>query len=284
MKDMTTGNPTKLIFLFAMPMLIGNLFQQFYTMIDAVIVGKFVSVDALAAVGATNSVNFFMISLIIGLMSGISVVVAQYFGFKDFDRLKDVIATATYAVVFSAIILTVAGVLLAKPLLILLRTPANILDDSTIFLTTLFIGILPMSLYNGMAAILRALGNSITPLIFLILSSLMNIALDFLFVVYMDMGVRGAAIATVLSQTAAAIAVIYYAYRHVPFMRIERAKFKLSTPLLKEMVRIGLPSGLQGSFISIGNMALQSLINGFGSSVVAAYTAASRIDSLTYQL
>lgn len=162
-----------------MPMLIGNLFQQFYTMIDAVIVGKFVSVDALAAVGATNSVNFFMISLIIGLMSGISVVVAQYFGFKDFDRLKDVIATATYAVVFSAIILTVAGVLLAKPLLILLRTPANILDDSTIFLTTLFIGILPMSLYNGMAAILRALGNSITPLIFLILSSLMNIALDF---------------------------------------------------------------------------------------------------------
>lgn len=261
MKDMTTGNPTKLIFLFAMPMLIGNLFQQFYTMIDAVIVGKFVSVDALAAVGATNSVNFFMISLIIGLMSGISVVVAQYFGFKDFDRLKDVIATATYAVVFSA----------------------NILDDSTIFLTTLFIGILPMSLYNGMAAILRALGNSITPLIFLILSSLMNIALDFLFVVYMDMGVRGAAIATVLSQTAAAIAVIYYAYRHVPFMRIERAKFKLSTPLLKEMVRIGLPSGLQGSFISIGNMALQSLINGFGSSVVAAYTAASRIDSLTYQ-
>ncbi|EHL2562112.1 MATE family efflux transporter, partial [Listeria monocytogenes] len=176
MKDMTTGNPTKLIFLFAMPMLIGNLFQQFYTMIDAVIVGKFVSVDALAAVGATNSVNFFMISLIIGLMSGISVVVAQYFGFKDYDRLKDVIATATYAVVFSAIILTVAGVLLAKPLLILLRTPANILDDSTIFLTTLFIGILPMSLYNGMAAILRALGNSITPLIFLILSSLMNIA------------------------------------------------------------------------------------------------------------
>lgn len=283
MKDMTTGNPTKLIFLFAMPMLIGNLFQQFYTMIDAVIVGKFVSVDALAAVGATNSVNFFMISLIIGLMSGISVVVAQYFGFKDYDRLKDVIATATYAVVFSAIILTVAGVLLAKPLLILLRTPANILDDSTIFLTTLFIGILPMSLYNGMAAILRALGNSITPLIFLILSSLMNIALDFLFVVYMDMGVRGAAIATVLSQTAAAIAVIYYAYRHVPFMRIERAKFKLSTSLLKEMVRIGLPSGLQGSFISIGNMALQSLINGFGSSVVAAYTAASRIDSLTYQ-
>lgn len=241
MKDMTTGNPTKLIFLFAMPMLIGNLFQQFYTMIDAVIVGKFVSVDALAAVGATNSVNFFMISLIIGLMSGISVVVAQYFGFKDYDRLKDVIATATYAVVFSAIILTVAGVLLAKPLLILLRTPANILDDSTIFLTTLFIGILPMSLYNGMAAILRALGNSITPLIFLILSSLLNIALDFLFVVYMGMGVRGAAIATVLSQAGAAIAVIYYAYRHVPFMKIERSRFKLSTPLLKEMVRIGLP-------------------------------------------
>lgn len=283
MKDMTTGNPTKIIFLFALPIFIGNLFQQFYTMIDAMIVGKFVNVDALAAVGATNSINFFMISLIIGLMSGVSVVVAQYFGYKDFDKLKDVIATATYAVVVTAIVLTVLGILLAKPLLLLLRTPPEIMDDATIFLTTLFIGILPMSLYNGIAAILRALGNSFTPLLFLIFSSLLNIGLDFLLVVYWDMGVRGAALATVLSQFIAAILCIYYAYRHVPFMRIERAKFKVTPSLLKEMIRIGLPSGLQGSFISVGNMILQTLINGFGSAVVAAYTAASRIDSLTYQ-
>lgn len=283
MKDMTTGNPTKIIFLFALPIFIGNLFQQFYTMIDAIIVGKFVNVDALAAVGATNSINFFMISLIIGLMSGVSVVVAQYFGYKDFDKLKDVIATATYAVVITAIVLTVLGILFAKPLLLLLRTPPEIMDDSTIFLTTLFIGILPMSLYNGIAAILRALGNSFTPLLFLIFSSLLNIGLDFLLVVYWHMGVRGAAFATVLSQVIAALLCIYYAYRHVPFMRIERAKFKVTPSLLKEMIRIGLPSGLQGSFISVGNMILQTLINGFGSAVVAAYTAASRIDSLTYQ-
>lgn len=280
---MTKGNPTKLIFYFAMPMLLGNLVQQLYIMIDAVIVGKFVSVDALAAVGSTGAINFFMISLIIGLMSGIAVVVAQYFGFQDYNKLKDVIATASIAVLVAGIVFTILGLLLAKPLLILLQTPENIMDDATIFLTTLFIGILPMSLYNGVSAILRALGNSITPLVFLIFSSLMNIVLDFVFVVWMNYGVQGAAWATVLSQVIAAILCLYYAYKHVPYMRIERQRFKIHKPLLKEMIRIGLPSGLQGAFISIGNMAIQSLINGFGATVVAAYTAASRIDSLTYQ-
>ncbi|MBC1398117.1 MATE family efflux transporter [Listeria fleischmannii] len=282
-KDMTKGNPTKLIFYFAMPMLLGNLVQQLYIMIDAVIVGKFVSVDALAAVGSTGAINFFMISLIIGLMSGIAVVVAQYFGFQDYNKLKDVIATASIAVLVAGIVFTILGLLLAKPLLILLQTPENIMDDATVFLTTLFIGILPMSLYNGVSAILRALGNSITPLVFLIFSSLMNIVLDFVFVVWMNYGVQGAAWATVLSQVIAAILCLYYAYKHVPYMRIERQRFKIHKPLLKEMIRIGLPSGLQGAFISIGNMAIQSLINGFGATVVAAYTAASRIDSLTYQ-
>lgn len=280
---MTKGNPTKLIFYFAMPMLLGNLVQQLYIMIDAVIVGKFVSVNALAAVGSTGAINFFMISLIIGLMSGIAVVVAQYFGFQDYNKLKDVIATASIAVLVAGIVFTILGLLLAKPLLILLQTPENIMDDATIFLTTLFIGILPMSLYNGVSAILRALGNSITPLVFLIFSSLMNIVLDFVFVVWMNYGVQGAAWATVLSQVIAAILCLYYAYKHVPYMRIERQRFKIHKPLLKEMIRIGLPSGLQGAFISIGNMAIQSLINGFGATVVAAYTAASRIDSLTYQ-
>lgn len=280
---MTKGNPTKLIFYFAMPMLLGNLVQQLYIMIDAVIVGKFVSVDALAAVGSTGAINFFMISLIIGLMSGIAVVVAQYFGFQDYNKLKDVIATASIAVLVAGIVFTILGLLLAKPLLILLQTPENIMDDATVFLTTLFIGILPMSLYNGVSAILRALGNSITPLVFLIFSSLMNIVLDFVFVVWMNYGVQGAAWATVLSQVIAAILCLYYAYKHVPYMRIERQRFKIHKPLLKEMIRIGLPSGLQGAFISIGNMAIQSLINGFGATVVAAYTAASRIDSLTYQ-
>lgn len=280
---MTKGNPTKLIFYFAMPMLLGNLVQQLYIMIDAVIVGKFVSVDALAAVGSTGAINFFMISLIIGLMSGIAVVVAQYFGFQDYNKLKDVIATASIAVFVTGIIFTILGLVLAKPLLILLRTPENIMDDATVFLTTLFIGILPMSLYNGVSAILRALGNSITPLLFLIFSSLMNIVLDFVFVVWMNYGVQGAAWATVLSQVIAAMLCLYYGYKHVPYMRIERQRFKIHKPLLKEMIRIGLPSGLQGAFISIGNMAIQSLINGFGATVVAAYTAASRIDSLTYQ-
>lgn len=283
MKDMTKGSPTKLIFYFALPMLLGNLVQQLYTMIDAVIVGKFVSVDALAAVGATGAINFFMLSLIIGLMSGIAVVVAQYFGYKDYNKLKDVIATASISVFIAGIIFTIIGLVTAKPLLLLLKTPANIMDDSVTFLTTLFWGILPMSLYNGTAAILRALGNSITPLLFLVFSSIVNIILDFIFVVFLPFGVQGAAFATVCSQIIAAVLCMLYAYRHVPFMRIEWSRMKIHPSLLKEMIRIGLPSGLQGSFISIGNMALQSLINGFGATVVAAYTAASRIDSLTYQ-
>ncbi|MBC1491205.1 MATE family efflux transporter [Listeria booriae] len=282
-KDMTTGNPTKIIFYFAMPMLIGNLFQQFYTMVDAMIVGKFVGVNALAAVGATNALNFFIISLVIGLMSGVSVVVAQYFGFQDYHRLKQVIATASIMIGLVSVVLTIIGIALAKPLLLLLQTPKEILDDSVLFMTTLFIGILPMGLYNGVSAILRALGNSITPLYFLIISSLLNIALSFLFVVGLGVGVAGAAWATVVSQLVSAILCIIYGYRHVLYMRLKKKDLHFDRAIFKEIFRIALPSALQGSFISIGNMAIQGLINSFGATVVAAYTAASRIDSLTYQ-
>lgn len=282
-KDMTTGNPTKTIFYFAMPMLIGNLFQQFYVMVDAMIVGKFVGVNALAAVGATNALNFFFLSLVIGLMSGVSVVVAQYFGFQDFQRLKRVLATASIMIVSVSFVLTIVGILLAKPLLLLLGTPTEILDDSVLFVTTLFIGILPMGLYNGVSAILRAFGNSITPLYFLIISSLLNIALSFLFVVGFGMGVAGAAWATVFSQLVSAILCIIYSYRKIPYMRLKKKDIHFDSAIFKEIFRIAFPSALQGSFISIGNMAIQGLINSFGATVVAAYTAASRIDSLTYQ-
>lgn len=181
-----------------------------------------------------RSISFFL-SLVIGLMSGVSVVVAQYFGFQDFQRLKRVLATASIMIVSVSVALTIVGILLAKPLLLLLGTPTEILDDSVLFVTTLFIGILPMGLYNGVSAILRAFGNSITPLYFLIISSLLNIALSFLFVVGLDMGVAGAAWATVLSQLVSAILCIIYSYRKIPYMRLKKKDIHFDRAIFKEI-------------------------------------------------
>ncbi len=282
-KNMTTGNSTRALVFFAMPMLLGNIIQQLNITMNAMMVGRHVGVNELAAIGASTGLNFLFLSAIIGLTGGMSVIISQYFGANNEEKVSQGVSTAIILVVLASIAMSILGIVFAEPLLILLRTPENVLEHAVIFLTTLFIGILPLGVFNGFAAILRAFGNSMAPLVILVLSAILNIVLNFVFIVGLDGGIRGAALATVVSQLVSAILSVAYAYKFVPTMRIKVTELKIYPSLLKEMLKMGIPAAFQMSFLSIGNMAVQVLINGFGTAVVAAYTAAIKICFIAYQ-
>ena len=282
-QDMTSGNPTKLILKFSIPMLIGNVFQQFYSIVDAIVVGKYVNKSALAAVGATGPITFLVFSLCFGLSAGISIVVSQYFGAKEYDNVKKSFATAAYIILGASTIMGIIGLLSCRWLLELLNTPASIIDQSEIFMKISFVGIFGIAFYNGIAAILRALGDSISPLIFLIIASVLNVTLDLLFVIVFHMGVPGVAIATTLSQAVSAIGCIIYAFKKIELLRVPLHEFKPDKVIFHKCLRLGIPVAIQNSFISLSTMALQGLINGYGENVVAAATASGRIDQLMLQ-
>lgn len=280
---MTTGSPTRLILKFSLPMLIGNLFQQFYNMVDSIVVGKFVNADALAAVGATGSVIFLIFGLTFGLSAGISIVISQYFGAKDYENVQKGFATATYIVIGASIIMGTVGFLSSRWLLELLHTPASIIAKSDLYMKITYAGILGVACYNGMAAVLRALGDSITPLIFLIVASLLNVVLDLLFVVLFHWGVAGVAIATIISQWVSAIGCIIYAIAKVKLLRMPMKEFKPDRVIFRKCIRLGIPVALQNSFVSISMMALQGVINSFNETIIAAATVANRIEQLVLQ-
>jgi putative MATE family efflux protein len=282
-RDMTSGSPASIIIKFSVPMLIGNLFQQFYNMVDSIVVGKFVGSDALAAVGATGSLVFLIIGLTFGLSAGISIVIAQYFGAKDYESVKKGFATATYIVVGVSIIMGVVGFFSSHKLLELLNTPPSIIEQSDLYMKITFAGILGVSCYNGMAAILRALGDSVTPLIFLVVASLLNVVLDLLFVVVLHWDVPGVAIATIISQIISAIGCIIYAMAKVKILRMPIKEFKPDKEIFKKCVRLGLPVALQNSLVSISMMALQGVINSYSEVVIAANTVVARIEQLVLQ-
>lgn len=282
-KDMTTGSPVKLLLKFSLPMLIGNLFQQMYNIVDAAIVGKFVSNDALAAVGATGSIVFLIIGLAFGLSSGISIVISQYFGAQDYDNVRKTFATATYAVLGASIIMGVIGFFSSHALLELLNTPDSIIDQSDMFLKITFAGILGLTCYNGIAAVLRALGDSLTPLLFLILASLLNIGLDFLFVLVFHWNVPGVALATAISQFVSAISCIIYAMVKVKILRMPLKEFKPDKEILKKCLRLGIPVAIQNVLVSISMIALQAVVNDYGKVAMAANTAYARAEQLVLQ-
>ena len=282
-KDMTSGSPTLLIIKFAIPMLIGNMFQQFYNMVDSIVVGKFVGKEALAAVGATGALNFFIFSLTFGLSAGISIVVSQYFGAKDYDNVRKSVATAAYTIFGVSVIMGSVGILLSRWLLQLLNTPDSIIDQSTIYMRIMFLGILGIAGYNGISFILRALGDSITPLIFLIVASLLNVGFDLLFVIVFGWGVAGVATATIIAQGISAIGCITYALMKVKIIHMPLREFKPNLFIFKKTLKLGLPVALQNSMISISLMALQRITNSFGDVVIAAVTVASRIEQLILQ-
>ncbi len=282
-QDMTEGNEVKLLLKFSLPMLIGNVFQQFYNLINSVIVGKFISSNALAAVGATASLNFLTFSICLGLSIGIGIIISQYFGAKKEEDVKSAIANAVYVIAVSGVIMSILTCLLARPILEVMRTPHEIIDDAVRFLRISAGGMIAVAAYNAIAGILRALGDSRTPLIFLLLSCGVNVGLDLLFVLEFGFGVAGTACATVISQALAALGCIIFALMTNPYFKLKKENMKIRWPIIQKCIKIGIPVALQNSMIAISLVALQSVVNGFGQVAVAAYTATSRIEQLIGQ-
>lgn len=282
-KDMTTGNPVKLILLFSIPLLIGNIFQQFYSMVDTIIVGRFIGVDALAAVGSTGSMSFLINGFVVGLTSGFAVLVSQKFGAKDEEGLKKAVASALVLALIATGIVTLVSVLLAKLMLHLMNTPDNIIDDANAYIIIIYAGTIATVVYNIIAGILRALGDSKTPLYFLIVASILNIVLDIVFIVNFSMGVAGAAWATIISQGVSGLLCIVYTYKKYKILRLKKEDFKVKSRVYKKHLKIGIPMALQFSITAIGIMTVQGALNVFGSSAIAAYTAASKVLQIVMQ-
>lgn len=281
--DMTQGSPIALLIKFMLPMLIGNIFQQLYNMVDSMIVGKYVGAQALASVGATGSLNFLFFSVCFGLSNGIGIIVSQRFGAGDTEGVKKTISNAVYIMAVAAFIMGGSGCLLAKPILQFMNTPDDIIAGATIYMQISCIGVIAISLYNGVSSILRGVGDSKTPLYFLIVSSVINIVLDLIFIRVFNWGVAGAAIATIIAQLTSGAGSLAYAIKTNSFFRLERQHMKADKKIIRESVGIGIPIAFQSSLIALSCVILQSVINGFGAVVVAAFTATSRIEQLVHQ-
>jgi len=281
--DMTTGNPMKIIFDFTLPIFIGNVFQQFYNMMDAVIVGKFVGNKALAAVGSTGTIMFLIYGFVVGMTAGFTVLTAQKFGAGDMPAMRRTVAGASFLSLVVGLVLTAAFMVFMKPWLVLMHTPEDIFADAYAYIMIISAGILAQMLYNLLASILRALGNSRVPLYFLILAALLNIVLDLVFIIVFHMGAAGAAAATVISQGVSGVLCLFYIGKKVPLLRLTREDWHMSGALLGTQIRIGIPMALQYSITAIGTMMVQSALNILGSTLVAAYTAAGKIEQIVTQ-
>lgn len=281
--DMTKGNPLKIFIWFSIPLLIGNIFQQLYSMVDTIIVGRFVGVDALAAVGSTGSMFFLVNGMVIGLTSGFSVLVSQKFGAKNETEIRKSVASNITLTLISAIIITVIALIVKRQLLDLMNTPKNIFKDANTYITIIYIGISTQIAYNMAAGILRALGDSKTPLYFLIISSIINIILDLVFIVKFKLGVAGAAYATNISQGLSAMLCLIYSYRKYQVLRLKKEDFKVEKDYYKTHLKIAIPMGLQFSVTGVGIIIVQGAVNVFGSNVIASYTAASKVLQLVMQ-
>ncbi|MFA6922720.1 MAG: MATE family efflux transporter, partial [Bacteroidales bacterium] len=279
MKDLTTGSEKKLILFFAIPMLLGNVFQQSYNIIDRIIVGHYIGKQALAAVGAAFPIIFLLISLIIGIASGITVIISQYFGAKDYKNVKRAIDTMYLFIFISSLIITGIGLYLNTFIFEFIKLPKDIIPDAKIYLSIYFIGMIFMFGFQGVCAVLRGLGDSKTPLYFLVVATILNIALDFLFIVVLKFNISGVAIATVISQFTAFIAVAIYLNKKEKYAKISFKNIEFDKNIFRQSIRIGLPSGAQQAFVALGMIALYRIVNDYGTNAVAAYSVATGIDS-----
>lgn len=279
-KDMTQGSPTHLILRFTIPLVFGNLFQQFYSMVDTIIVGRFLGKNSLAAVGSTGSINFLIIGFCLGLCSGFAIPVSQQFGAKNFPAMRKYIGNTVWLTIWASVIFTVLTVVLCYPMLEWMNTPSDIIEEAYWYIVIIFAGIPAIFLYNILAALLRALGDSRTPVIFLVIASFLNIGLDLLLVLVIPMGVAGAAIATVLAQLISGVACFWYIAKKFPALHISKEDLRLEKEYLYKLCSIGIPMGLQSSITAIGSIILQTSVNALGSAIVAAVTAAGRLYSL----
>lgn len=278
--DMTQGNPTKLLVLFAIPMWIGGVFQLLYNMVDTIVVGRFVSLDALAAIGATTSTTMFLMLMGNGLTNAISVIISQAEGAKQDEGMKRSVTHAAYLTLAVGVILGAAAFFGARPLMKLLQAPPEILDQSVLYIQIVGGLMIGQTAYNGATSVLRAIGDSRTPLYFLIFSSLLNVVLDLAFVLGLHAGVAGVAWATVISQIVSAVLCVGYMLKKYPKLCPDKEAWRLDTALLKDYLRIGLPMCVQSAVLSIGDMIITAVINSHGADIVAAYTIGSKVQNL----
>lgn len=281
--DLTAGKPGKLILQFTLPLLVGNLFQQFYSMADTIIVGRTIDVYALAAVGATGAISFLILGFVQGVTSGFSVITAQCVGASDERGIRRSVATSILLSVGVTVLFTFLSIYTARPLLELMQTPADIIDDAYRYIIVIYYGIVTSVFFNLFSSILRALGDSKTPLIFLIIACIINIVLDFACILLFHMGVAGAAWATIIAQAVSALLCLLYSLKRFPVLRLHKEDWAFSWRFAWQHLRVGLPMAFQFSVTAIGVMIMQAALNSFGSETVAAFTAASKIENIVSQ-
>jgi len=280
MKDLTVGKESKTILLFALPMLLGNLFQQSYNLIDSAIVGNYIGTEALAAVGASFPVLFVLISLVIGVSIGATIVISQYYGANDIKNVKRAIDTIFITIFFASIFITIISFVFSKEIFDLLKLPPEVVPQAILYFKIFASGLILLFGLNAVNAILRGLGDSKTPLYFMIISTFLNIVLDLFFVIVLKMGIEGVAYATVLAQGIAFIIAVIYLNKYHSIIRISFKNLTFDKDIFLKSVKIGVPTGLQQTFVALGMMALIRIVNDFGTITLAAYTVAGRINSL----
>lgn len=280
-KDMTNGSPSRHILGFAVPMLFGMLFQQFYNLVDTIIVGKTLGVEALAGVGATGSINFMIIGFCMGVCNGFVIPVAQCFGAKKPADLRKYVFNGYICSIVFAIVLTLASVIFCRRILIIMNTPADIIDHAYNYIVVIFIGIPTVFLYNMVSGVIRSLGDSKTPVVFLVLSSIINVVLDFFLILVCKMGVAGAGWATVTSQLISGLTCLIYMYKKYDILKGDKSERILDRRFITNLCMNGVPMGLQYSITAIGSTILQAAVNTLGSTYVAAMTAGSKMFNFT---
>lgn len=283
MRDLTKGSPAKLILLFTVPLLIGNVFQQFYNMIDMIIVGQTLGKNALAAVGATGSLTFLIIGFAQGLTAGLAIITAQRYGAKDYRGLKKSFAASVVISLVVTVILTVLSLLFIRPMLQLMQTPPEIIDQAQTFISIILLGIFASVSFNLLSNVIRALGDSRTPLFFLIIAVIINVVLDLIFIIYFGMGVEGAAIATVIAQVSSSVLCLVYIKKKMPLLQLRKKDFNFDKEEFRVHLNAALPMAFQSSIIAVGAIVLQAALNSLGTDVVAAQAAAGRIDQFANQ-
>lgn len=279
MKDLTKGNEAKIIFLFALPMLLGNVFQMIYQLVDRIVVGNYIGKEAIAAVGASFPVIFVMVSLIIGVSTGATIIIGQNFGAKKYDEVKKAVDTLFIFLFFSSIVITIIGVLMSESIFEMMKLPKEIIPQAVLFFNVYVSGFIFMFGFNGVSAILRGLGDSKTPLYFLIISIFVNIVLVWLFIAVFKWGIATAALSTVIAQAVSFILSIVYLNKFHDVLNFSYKNIKFDKKMFITSLKIGIPSGLQQAFVALGMMALFRIVNGFGTDVIAAYSVAGTIDS-----
>lgn len=276
-KDMTKGSPAGLIVSFALPLLAGMLFQHLYNFVDTMIVGRFLGVSALAGVGATGSINFLVLGFCMGLSAGFCIPVAQRFGAKEESRMRQFAANGVWLAAAFSVVMTIVTVVFCRDILTLMNTPEDCFEEAYAYIVVLFAGIPFIFMYNLLAGYLRSLGDSRTPLLFLVLSSLMNVILDLVFILVFHMGIMGAALATVISQTVSGVLCLIWIVRKVPILHISREEWRPRADRMATLCAYGVPMGMQYSITAVGTVILQVAVNSLGSLAVAAMTAAIKV-------